>query len=219
MKNFIWTLAFLSVLGACSKNDDRMKEKAALESESSTTSQVRVENDNLAQKAEKMEKDLSSRHRFYQAAKGSYEGDISTNIGNFKIRITFTPSLSPIPVSRIRQLEEISSDLNNLSMSAQIIQWDPNNANSAVGCRMSGIKADIIKGELAVSTESCPNLYRVKVTERGFFSTQAENEQTAIRISSQVVEGYLHEIDSISGTVQPSTNSSIFKFVANRVED
>ncbi len=219
MKKTICLFAIFSTLIACSKNDDRLKEKAALESESSTTSQVRVENDNLAAKAEKMEQDLAKRHRFYQAVKGSYEGDIRTSLGTFNIRITLTPSLAPTPVNRVRQLEEIASDLNNLNLNAQVVQWDPNNTNSAVGCRMSGVKADIVKGELAISTESCPNLYLIKITERGFSASSSENAEVAARVTRQVLNGDILEVDSISGQVQPSTNASIFKFVAHQVQE
>lgn len=218
MKNTLCLMLVLSSLIACSKNDDRLKEKAALESESSTASQLKVENQNLAEKAQKMELDLTKRHRFYQSVKGTYEGDIKTNLGTFNIRITLTPSLSPIPLSRVRQLEEISSDLNSLSLNAQIVQWDPNNSNSAVGCRMSGIKPDIIKGEIAVSTESCPNLYLIKITERGFTASSAENSAVAVRVANEVLNGDIVEVDSLSGQVQPSTNASIFKFVAYKVQ-
>ncbi|MBL7664636.1 MAG: hypothetical protein JNM93_05840 [Bacteriovoracaceae bacterium] len=219
MKKILCLIIILPSLIACNKNDDRLKEKTTLESEYATTSQLRVENENLADKAEKMEQDLTKRHRFYKAIKGSYEGDISTNQGTFNIRITLTPSLAPIPVNRTRQLEEIVSDLNNLSLNAQVIQWDPNNTNSAVGCRMSGIRPDIIKGELAISTESCPNLYLIKITERGFFSSATENAEVAARVANEILNGDIFEVDSISGQVQPSTNASIFKFVANKVQE
>ena len=166
-----------------------------------------------------MEADLTKRHRFYQAVKGIYEGDIKTNLGSFRIRLTLTPSLAPVPVNRVRQLEEISADLNNLSLNAQVVQWDPNNANSAVGCRMSGIRPDIMKGELAISTETCPNLYLIKVGEREFSGSSFENSEVAARISMQLLSGDLSEVDSINGQVQPSTNASVFKFVASKVQE
>lgn len=212
-------IAILIILTACSKNDDRLREKAALESESSTTSQIQVENRNLASKAEKMEEDLTKRHRFYQSIKGSYEGSMNTSLGSFSIRVTLTPSLAPTPINRVRQLEEIAYDLNNLTINAQVVQWDPNNTNSAVGCRMSGVKPDIIKGELAISTETCPNLYLIKITDRGFSASTSENAQLSNNLAKQVLNGDLSEIDSISGVVQPSTNASIFKFVAYKVVD
>lgn len=218
MKTFL-ILGILLISASCSKNNNRMKEKAAMESESATISQMGVENANLAEKARRMEEDLARRHLFYQALKGVYEGNISTNLGTFNIRLTFTPSLAPLPVSRIRQLEEITSDLNALAMNVQVIQWDPNNQNSAVGCRISGVKPDMVKGELSISTESCPNLYLITITERGMKASSSENEENARRISQDILNGYMSDIDSILGKVHPSTNASIFKFVAYKVQD
>lgn len=218
MKTFL-ILGILLISASCSKNNNRMKEKAAMESESATISQMGVENANLAEKARRMEEDLARRHLFYQALKGVYEGNISTNLGQFNIRLTFTPSLAPLPVGRIRQLEEIASDLNALAMNVQVIQWDPNNRNSAVGCRISGVKPDMVKGELSISTESCPNLYLITITERGMRASSSENEENARRISQDILNGYMSDIDSILGKVHPSTNASIFKFIAYKVQD
>ena len=131
MKKLLVIMMSLSLF-ACSKNDDRMKEKAAIESESSTASQLRVENENLANKAEKMEKDLAKKNRFYQALKGTYEGTMTTNLGTTKVSIDFSPSKSIFPVTRVRQLEEIASDLNELFLTAHVVQSDPNNPNAAL---------------------------------------------------------------------------------------
>lgn len=218
MKTII-LITLLAITSACSRNDKRMKEKALVEGESTSQSQVRVENANLAAKAELMEKDLAKRHRFYQAIKGIYEGVINTSIGDFNIRITFTPSMAPMEYNRVRQLEEISSDLNNLTINAQILQWDSSNVVTAIGCRVSGIRPDLEKGTIAISTESCPNLYQVSVTERSYRGTSTENVSTAVRITREVLNGDTSDIDSIIGTVQPSTNAEIFKFVAQKVQE
>lgn len=215
MKNsFIFLVLLISV--GCSQGDDRLKEKAKLEGES----QLNVENSNLAQKAEAMEKDLTRRHRFYQAVKGVYEGSISTNIGSFNIRITLTPSLAPLNVNRVRQLEEIASDLNNLTLNTQVVQWDPNNSNASVGCPGTAVKPDLEKGEIVIpSSDACKNLYIIKITDRGFFGSALENSNTAASIASQVLRGDLHEVDSLNGTIQPSSNASVFKFTANKVHE
>lgn len=218
MKTLIASTA-LFILMACSKDDGRLKKKAALEAETTSQSQVRVENANQSAKAEQMEKDLIRRHRFYQAVKGIYEGSISTSFGNFSIRFTLTPSLAPMNHNRVRQLEEIAADLNNLSLNAQILQWDPRNTATAIGCRVSGIKPDIEKGTFAISTESCPNLYQISITERSYSGTSSENTSMAKKIAEQILEGDLVDIDSIVGTVQPSTNATIFKFVAIKIEE
>lgn len=213
----LFALVISSLFISCSKDDGRMKKKAATEATSTSQSQVRVENENLRLKAEKMEKDLTRRHRFYQAVKGMYEGQINTSFGTFNIRLTFTPSMAPIAHTRVRQLEEIASDLNNLTMNAQILQWDPKNDATAIGCRVSDIRPDIEKGTLSISTESCPNLYSISITERSYQGTMSENSSYARDLSQQLLNGDLSEVDSIVGTVQPSTNAAIFRFVADKV--
>lgn len=218
MKAILVLMSILTIV-SCSKDDNRLKQKAALEGESSSQSQVRVENANQSAKAQQMEKDLNRRHRFYQAVKGMYEGEISTNFGTFNIRITLNPSLAPMNHNRVRQLEEISADLNNLMIQAQILQWDPKNEATAIGCRVSNIRPDIEKGTLAISTESCPNLYNISITDRSFRGSNSENLSLAKSLAESILEGDLLGVDSINGTVQPSTNASIFQFVANKVAE
>lgn len=208
-------LAVLALTVSCGQGNKRLEEKATLESKS----QLNVENGNLAQKAEKMEKDLAKRHRFYQAIKGVYEGVINTDLGTFSIRITLTPTLAPLEVNRVRQLDEIASDLNTLSLNTQVVQWDPNNPKSAVGCRVSGIRPDVERGEIAIAAESCSNLYIIKLTEQESNGTPSTNSQIAARIAKQVLDGDLKEVSSVNGTIQPSTNASVFKFAAIKVQE
>lgn len=210
-------LLSLFLITACGKgDDDRLKEKTKSESES----QLEAENENLGKKATEMEKDLSRRHLFYQAIKGVYEGTITTSNGTFNIRLTFSPTISPVTTTRTRQLDEIVSDLNNLALNTQVIQWDPNNVNASVGCPGTAVRPNIERGEVIIpSSADCKNLYTIKVTERSSTGTQSENNEMAARIARQVLRGDLREIDSLIGTIQPSTNASIFKFVANKVQE
>lgn len=216
MKYVIILLA-LCALASCSKDDKRMKERASVEGESSSRSQIRVENENLSNRAEQMERDLQRRHRFYQAIKGTYEGQIVARSETYGIRVTFTPSLAPMAHSRVRQLEEIASDLNNLTLNAQILQWDARNEATAIGCRVSSIRPDIEKGTVAISAESCPNLYLISVTEREQRGTSDEMAHVAQRLAEQVLSAGLDDIDSINGTVRPSTNARVFEFVAKKI--
>lgn len=204
---FIFTL-IASISTGCSQGDKRLKEKAQIEGDTLRD----VENANLATKAESMEADLARRHLFYQAIKGNYEGTIDTNTGSFNIRITLTPSLPPVRINRVRQLDEISADLNNLMLNTQVVQWDPNSPNSAVGCRVSNIRPSIEKGELAISAESCPNLYLIKLADRG-------GSTSALTIANWVLSGDMSEVDSLTGKIQPSTNASTFNFTAFKVQE
>lgn len=198
-------MTLLSV--SCSQGDKRLKEKARIEGDTLRD----VENGNLAQKAEDMEKDLARRHRFYQAIKGVYEGTISTSSGTFNIRVTLSPSLPPIYTNRVRQLDEIASDLNNLMLNTQVVQWDPNSAESAVGCRVSNIRPNIERGELVISSESCPNLYSIAIADRG--------EGSTLSLAKSILSGNAFDVDSLRGQIQPSTNATIYRFTAFKVSE
>jgi len=212
-------LALPVLLLGCQDGQDAMKEKAALEGAAAAEQQVQAENANLTGKAREMETDLAMRHRFYQAVKGSYEGELETGQGTYRIRLTLVPSLPPYKAPRIRQLSEIASDLNNLYFNAQVVQWNPANALSAVGCRISGIRPDLVNGEITIASESCPNLYSLRIAEGLTHPSQA----SALRLSElssslalQITEGKLGRIDNIAGEVHPSTNAAIYRFVVAR---
>lgn len=206
-KLLILMIVSLTVV-SCGNDDKRLKEKTKIEGDALKE----VENSNLAQKAEAMEKDLTRRHRFYQAIKGSYEGSISTGTGTFNIRVTLSPSLPPVRIDRVRQLEEIASDLNNLMLNTHVVQWDPNSPSSGVGCRVSNVRPNIEKGELTISAESCPNLYNIKISDRG-------SSGSAAGVAGQVLRGDLTDVDSLSGQIHPSTNATIFTFTAIKTQE
>lgn len=204
--SLLTALAVLIV--ACGNGDKRLKEKTRMEGEALTS----VENTNLATKAAAMEQDLTRRHRFYQAVKGTYEGTLTSSEGNFKVRITMSPSLAPIVVNRTRQLEEIASDLNNLMMNTKATQWDPSSELSAVSCTVSDIRPDIEKGEITIAKEGCQNFYSLKVSDAGTNITSSE-------LAKQILNGRVETIQSIEGKIQPASNAKIYSFTAYRVEE
>lgn len=217
MKKIILMSLFLII--SCSKNDDRLKEKAGLESESSTNSQIRVENESLAKKAQKMEEDLAKKNRFYLSLKGTYEGIINSEIGATKVTIDFLPSKSIFPVTRVRQLEEIALDLNELFLTAHVVQSDIHDPSIAVGCAGIKVVDDIKTGELSISSEGCPNLYKIKLTDRGSDTSKVENAQLAQRLAREVIDGDRSEIDSILGDIKSTSHASALKFVALKIAE
>ncbi|MBU6374356.1 MAG: hypothetical protein KGQ59_00005, partial [Bdellovibrionales bacterium] len=158
---------------------------------------------------------LEQRHRFYQALKGKYEGSFQSEIGEINFRITFSPSLPPYRTDRVRQLEEISSDLNNLYLNIQVIQWNPSASTSAVGCRISQVRPDLMNGEITIAAESCPNLYRFKIAEASNSSTEDVAIQSR-RMSQWISDGRMDRVEAVIGEVQPSTNAAIYSVVATR---
>ena len=220
MKRYGWLLGVVILgLAGCQADKEGINEKAAIEGKATSEAGIKAENANLLSKSQEMESDLTTRHRFYQAVRGTFEGDLQTNQGSYKIRLTLVPSLHPYIAPRIRQLDEVVSDLNNLYFNAQVVQWNAANPLSAVGCRVSGIRPDLINGEITIAAESCPNLYSLRITD-GILSSAdlgaARLSEVSSRMAAQITEGKLDKIDSIAGEVHPSTNASVYHFVVAR---
>lgn len=210
------SIPVITILAGCNQGVGRLEEKAAIEGKASSEATIKAENENLAKKSKAMEEDLSQRHRFYQALKGKYEGSFQTKIGQINFRITFTPSLPPHKTNRVRQLDEISSNLNNLYLNAQVIQWIPTNEESAVGCRISQVRPDIMNGEITLASESCSNLYRLKISENGVLPE--EFKAHAVRLADWIADGKIERVEMIVGEIQPSTSAAIYSITAIRKE-
>ena len=195
-------------------NQDKLIQKARAEGRAQAEEQLRISNQNLESKAGRMEADLSKRHLFYQAAAGTYEGDVSVDPGKFKIRVTLVPSLPPYPVDRIRQLEEITSDINNLYFNAQIVQWSEDNSLSSVGCRVSNIRPDMVNGTISIASPECANLYLLNISDKAL--TDASPTPLSRDLAQQISGGKVNAVAALKGEVRPTTNSAIYDLYVNR---
>jgi hypothetical protein len=214
-------LLFSLVLVACGvsgKDADGTIAKAKAEEQAT----MEVQNKNMATKSERMEADLASRHAYYQAIAGKYEGDLTTSEGIYKIRISVIPSVLPYKGNRVRELSEIENDLNNLFFYFEIKQWHPEYPKSAVSCKVAGIKPNVDTGYLVIASPDCANLYQVYLSENFANaqnpSTVGENGEIAKKVSSQIRTGEISRVTRIAGSLQPSTNAENFSFDAIRTE-
>jgi hypothetical protein len=211
----------LFLLNGCLQGDERLQEKAELESKAGAKKQVEVENENLKTKADVMENDLAIRHRFYQAIKGTYEGDFLVNSQKYRLRIVLVPSLAPYAVKRVRSLDEISSDLKNLFFNVHIVQWNPENQLSAVSCRAEQIRPDLVHGEIGVVSSSCSNSYQIQLSEAEVFPDQSSAEKMAVSsgVAREIFSGKLDKVSELRGKIQPGTSAMVYEFLAKRLED
>jgi hypothetical protein len=205
-------------------NLDLVVQRARAEGRAQAEAEINAGNANLAAKAQLMEADLASRHLFYQAVKGTYEGTLPTERGEFRVRITLVPSLPPATYARSRQLEEITSDLNNLYFHAQILQWNPANRLSSVGCRIENIRPDINKGEIAVASSNCPNLYKLRIADpeseravRTEENPSPKDPEVSGATAASIRDGKITELAEIRGEVHPTTNASIYTLSVKRI--
>lgn len=196
------------------ENQTKLVEQARQQGKAQAEEQLSIENGNLTAKAKKMEADLAKRQIFYQALAGTYEGQLSTEQGNFNIRITLISSLPPYVVDRVRQLDEITQDINNLYLNAQIVQWSSENQLSSVGCRVTQIRPDMINGTISIASPECANIYLLTINSVRLNSPKAFS--TAKPVATSVQRGKLKSIPSLSGEVRPTTNSAVYQLFATR---
>lgn len=206
---YVFILLTALTLIACDKQSsiDGTKDRAAAESEAGN----KVDNENQANKATKMEADLALRHQVYTALEGVYQGSLTADSETYSIKMTLTRSIQPFTGDRVRQLSEIEADINNLFFYVQIVQWHPSDPSTAVGCRVSGIRPNISEGTIMIATEACPNLYSVYVTDP---KQEASKDRITLakELAQQVKDGELKQLLNLVGTIQPSSNASVYNF-------
>lgn len=165
------------------------------------------------EQAELMEIELIQKQRFYQAIKAIYEGPLQTPLGNFKIRLILIPNLPPsLPtLNRIRTPEEVTSDLSNLYFKAQIIQWNPIDTLSLEGCQADKVYPDLTKGEIAIYSETCPNIYILRLSE-----FDPLKEDNSALIANDILSGKIDKILTLYGKIHPLNSIDTYTFSANR---
>lgn len=181
---------------------DKMIGRAREEGRAVAEQEILAQNAMAAEKTLAMETDLAQRHRFYQALAGTFEGDLSAEDGKYRVKITFTPTISPYEVDRVRSLEEIAQDLNLLSFSVQVVEWNPENKLSAVGCRVENVRPDLTAGKITISKEACASVYTLSI---------ADGER-ARKTASAILAGKLKSVTDIKGVKRPTSNAQEYSF-------
>jgi hypothetical protein len=216
---FSFGVVCLIILSACQGNE-RLAEKAAIESQVTAAQNYKVQYEYLAQRAQTMEEDLRERHQFYHGIKGDYEGTFVEGKQEYQIRLSLTPSLPPYLAERVRTLEEITADFNNLHLNAMIQIWKDD--EPAVSCTVEKIKPDVENGEIDIMTEKCPNAYQFFLGDgvmdpNHVKNTAKERIFQAQILAEELLNGIRHDVPEMFGFIKPATNSEVYRFVANKI--
>mgnify|MGYP000337541589 CR=1 FL=1 len=193
------------------ENMQQLVERARQEGRAQAEAEIVAQNRNLAERAAGMEADLNSRHNFFGAVEGTYEGTMQAGNMTFSIRMTLVPNISRPAATRTRTLEEITYDLTNLSFNAQVLQWNPRNVLSAVGCRVQGVRPDMASGVLHIASQDCPNFYAIRLS-----SGQPGVAGGSDVVAREAREGRMDRVPEVVGEVHPTTNAAIYRFRAVR---
>ncbi len=211
----IFCLLIIAIaLSACDQKSspDDAKERARAEEEAGND----VANENLANRAKKMEEDLRKRYRFYSGVSHDYFANFNIGNNKYKAKLTFTPTLHIVETDRVRALEEIQEDLNNLYLNAQVVIWSDPDTIGANGCVFEKNRPDITTGKIQLVSTECPNRFAMKLTVPNTPSN--ERDLTSKLLAEALLSGTQNKVDYIYSQVNSKFNPNSYEITFKRVE-
>ena len=196
------TLPFfiLLLLVSCSKNgDDRIAEQETIRAQE----QVNAENDNRTVLSAGPEKELNRIKYFMKAVKGEYRTNIEIMSIPLDIYIDILPSKEIVFYDRVRNVEEIQAELNELSLTIKVLIENPNIPNSGSTCIFEGHKPDTKNGLMKLIKDGCKNTF--------VLGLDGATEPTDITTGTQTY------VDTLSGYLSTGVSSKKHKFSLERL--
>ena len=175
------------------------------------------QNENQKMWAEKMEEDLNKRKRFIQAIEGDFFGEVDVQNISFDINARFVSSIPIAFPSRVRTLDEINFELQNLNLNLFVKLENPRVPNSAVTCVVEGYRPDVNKGVINIITESCKNSFHLSISDSTLDVRSDEARLKDSRsLAAQVTSGSVSRVEKVQGVFESSTSNQKFKFQLRR---
>ena len=213
MKNLIIILPCVLLLSCSKGGDDRLAEQADIQARE----QYQAQNENQKMWAEKMEEDLNKRKRFIQAIEGDFFGEVDVQNISFDINARFVSSIPIAFPSRVRTLDEINFELQNLNLNLFVKLENPRVPNSAVTCVVEGYRPDVNKGGINIITESCKNSFHLSISDSTLDVRSDEARLKDSRsLAAQVTSGSVSRVEKVQGVFESSTSNQKFKFQLRR---
>ena len=208
----ILAITLLSIVGCSKGGDERIAEQENIRSRE----QINAQNENNREWADKMEKDLNKRKYFIKSIEGTFTGELTVEGIDFVIKAMISPSI-PISFSdRIRTLQEINYELENMAINLHIKLENPRVSNSAVSCTIEGYKPDVDKGMINIISESCKNIFKLLLSDD---LNQLDREilyRDASELARDVKQNNISQIDILSGFFESSVSTKEFQFKLQR---
>lgn len=214
---YLVLLLLSTLLISCGKKDSK-------DLEEKTQRELVVANENTDKRAALLEFDLARKQSFFTALEGTYEGAFLAGDKEFKTRITFIPSLPPYVANRVRTLEEVTSDLNNLSFTIQTTHWNSKGTTVAAGCIFAQIKPDYDNGQVVSAAENCSNIYKVNLYDSNENSEGDTPVKTSVivkrsqMLAKKIFNKKITKVEEIYVVIQPTLLAKTFTTILKRVQ-
>ena len=135
---------------------------------------------------------------------------------SFDISARFVSSIPIEFPSRVRTLDEINFELQNLNLNLFVKLENPRVSNSAVTCVVEGYRPDVSKGVVNLITESCKNSFHLSISDSLKNVSDGQRLADSRSLAAQVTSGSISRVDNIQGVFESSTSSQKYKFQLRR---
>lgn len=214
MKRILPLCLTVLLFTSCSKGGDK---RLAEQEEIKARQQLQAQNENQREWAEKMEKHLDKRKNFFKALQGEFEGSVDVQGTEFQLSAKFIPSIPVEFYNRVRTLDEINYEIQNLNLNINIKIENPRAANSAVSCTIEDYKPDFVNGVINIISESCKNIFMISITDNLDELPIVQRREGARRLARDVISGRVEVIEFLDGTFESSVSSIPYNFKLKRV--
>ena len=219
MKNQkVTTISYLvltMMILACAKpqGNERLQEKAEIEASGSQNA--------IDKKAKGMEQGLLRQQRFFQGMAGTYEGKFKTASSSFHVTVIITPSIAVYQGERIRNIDEITYDLTNLTFNIEdrVAAIEPGKNDIMIGSSFSKIKPLVDAGYIYAQDVGYPiSLIISPVSGRGeILKEKIILEENRKQISQDLLDGDVVNVEYIQIERRSSHKTSADIYVLKKV--
>lgn len=205
MKNIFLAMMVLAAVACDKPSSEGTKDRARVENEAARE----VENKANADKAKAMETQLSAQHNYYKALEGQFTGTFTISGNSYKVLFTFARSIPEFDGSRVRQLSEIETDINNLRLRTKAVQWLATDPLTSVTCLNQEVKLTSVTSGVLQIEMTCPasttayTIYFAEPTDKAPVSGEDQAIATvhAQKIATKVNEKQLAKVEAIVGQI------------------
>ena len=199
MKILILSLSILSVISCSKGGDDRVSEKEGIRADR----QVEAENANRRVLNQGAEKELNELKHFISAVEGRFGGEVQLHESLFDVIVEFIPSMPIRFYNRVRNVEEIQYEKENLNLTVKVVVSSRRIENNAFTCVFEGHQPDIERGLMNLVRENCPNSLVLKLS--------ADTSPSDVRTNR------VNYVPSLRGTFSTRNSSTNFPIVLERI--
>lgn len=197
----------LTSINCADQSIQKFQKRAQIEQEGSN----RAENENLQRKSNAMEETLQKRYRYYMGISAEYHGQFMIQENHYMAKLIFTPSLHLVPTDRIRTLEEIQEDINNLYLNAQFILWDSEGQLGSQGCIYEKVKTNMLTGQIELFSTSCPTRMTILFSQTG--SQKESRHLVSKKLNEELLAGSRNNIPLLDASVNSIHNQNGYEIV------